>query len=83
VDEQDRFLKAIYAAQDEIGRAAVMDITSHLGLDIIHSKADRDLYQQTTLELRDSGYLECLANNYGVTCGIVRLTPAGLDYIVP
>jgi hypothetical protein len=79
-EQQERFLRAIYEVQDEIGRANVMSIASRLGLDIINSKADRDLYEQTILELLESGYLDCLANDYGVTCGIVRLTGAGQDY---
>ena len=59
----------------------VMAITEQLGLDIINSKADRDHYQETTLGLRDAGYIECPANNYGVSCGIVELTEAGLRYV--
>ena len=77
---QESFLRAIYEVQDEIGRANVMSIASRLDLDIINSKDDRDLYQQTTLELRDSGYIDCPANDYAVTCGIVRLTGAGQEY---
>ena len=79
-EQQERFLRAIYEVQDEVGRANVMDIASRLDLDIINSKDDRDLYQQTTLELRDSEYIDCPANDYGVTCGIVKLTEAGQDY---
>ena len=82
-EQQTRFLAAVHAAQGEAQRAGVLDIAARLGLDVINSKADRDLYQEITLELRDAGYLECLANNYGVTCGIVRLTPSGLSYLEP
>ncbi len=82
-EQQERFLKAIYAAQDEVGRAHARDIAERLGLDIINTKADRDLYQQTTLELRGSGHLECLAIDVRVTCGVVRLTESGLAYVVP
>jgi hypothetical protein len=85
-DQQARFLRAIYATQDtpdETGRARARDIAWHLGLDIIYEKAERDLYQQTTLDLRDSGYIECLAIDDRVptdpiTCGTVRLTESGL-----
>ena len=76
-ERQKQFLAAVYAVQGETGRAHVLDIAERLGLDIINHKEDRDLYQETTLGLRDAGYLDCLANNYGVTCGIVRLTPQG------
>ncbi len=78
-----RFLQAIYVAQDAIGRADAKDIAERLGMDIINVKADRDLYQDTILELRDSGYLECSAYNYGLPCGIVRLTESGLTYVIP
>ncbi len=54
----------------------MLDIAGRLGLDMFN-KADRDLYQETTLGLRDAGYLDCLANNYGVACGLVKLTPYG------
>ena len=74
-------MKAIYAVQNEIGQARVLDIASHLGLDIINSKAERYLYHETTLELREAGYIECLAIEQWVTCGIVRLTADGLDYL--
>jgi hypothetical protein len=86
-DQQERFLLAIYIAtqdtRDETGRARARDIAWHLGLDIIYEKAERDLYQQTTLDLRDSGYIECLAIDDRVptdpiTCGTVRLTESGL-----
>jgi hypothetical protein len=86
-DQQERFLLAIYIAtqdtRDETGRARARDIAWHLGLDIIYEKAERDLYQQTTLELRDSGYIECVAIDDRVptdpiTCGTVRLTESGL-----
>ena len=74
-------LKAIYAVQNEMGRARVLDIARHLGLDIRNSKADRYLYQETTLELREGGYIECLAIDEWVMCGIVRLTAEGLNYL--
>ena len=77
-EQQKRVLEAVYAVQGETERAHVLDIAERLGLDIINNKGDRDLYQETTLGLRDTGYLDCLANNYGVTCGIVRLTPYGV-----
>ena len=85
-NQQERFLWAIYATldtRDETGRARARDIAWHLGLDIIYEKAERDLYQQTTLALRDSGYIECLAIDERVptdpiTCGTVRLTESGL-----
>jgi hypothetical protein len=86
-DQQERFLLAIYIAtqdtRDETGRARARDIAWHLGLDIIYEKAERDLYQQTTLDLRDSGYIECVAIDDRVptdpiTCGTVRLTESGL-----
>jgi hypothetical protein len=86
-DQQERFLTAIYIAtqdtRDETGRAHARDIAWHLGLDIIYEKAERDLYQQTTLDLQDSGYIECLAIDDRVptdpiTCGTVRLTESGL-----
>jgi hypothetical protein len=86
-DQQERFLLAIYIAtqdtRDETGRARARDIAWHLGLDIIYEKAERDLYQQTTLDLRDRGYIECLAIDDRVptdpiTCGTVRLTESGL-----
>ena len=80
-EQQGQFLKAIYAVQNEIGRARVLDIASHLGLDIIKSTAERYLYHETTLELREAGYIECLAIDQWVTCGIVRLTADGLDYV--
>ena len=80
-EQQGQFLKAIYAVQNEIGRACVLDIARHLRLDIINSKADRYLYQETTLELRESGYIDCLAFDEGVPCGIVRLTAEGLNYV--
>ena len=88
-EQQERFLYAIYATQDtrdETGRARARDIAWHLGLDIIYEKAERDLYQQTTLELRNSGYIDCLAIDARVptdpiTCGIVRLTGEGLNYV--
>ncbi len=82
-EQQERFLQAIYAAQDEVGHARARVIAERLGLDIINTKADRDLYQQTTLELQDSGHLECLAIDDRVTCGIVMLTESGLAYVVP
>ncbi len=50
---------------------------------IINVKADRDLYHDTILELRDSGYLECSAYNYGLPCSVVRLTESGLTYVLP
>jgi hypothetical protein len=82
MDEQKgQFLKAIYAVQSEIGRARVLDIARHLGLDIRNSKADRYLYHETTLELREGGYIDCLACDEWVTCGIVRLTAEGLNYV--
>ena len=74
-------LKAIYAVQNEMGRAHVLDIARHLGLDIRNSKADRYLYQETTLELREGGYIECLAIDEWVMCGIVKLTAEGLNYL--
>ena len=86
-DQQERFLLAIYIAtqdtRDETGRARAKDIAWHLGLDIIYEKAERDLYEQTTLDLRDRGYIECLAIDDRVptdpiTCGTVRLTESGL-----
>jgi hypothetical protein len=86
-DQQERFLTAIYIAtqdtRDETGRTRARDIAWHLGLDIIYEKAERDLYEQTTLDLRDSGYIECLAIDDRVptdpiTCGTVRLTESGL-----
>jgi hypothetical protein len=86
-DQQERFLTAIYIAtqdtRDETGRARARDIAWHLGLDIIYEKAERDLYEQTTLDLRDRGYIECLAIEDRVptdpiTCGTVRLTESGL-----
>ena len=86
-DQQERFLLAIYMAtqdtRDETGRARARDIAWHLGLDIIYEKAERDLYEQTTLDLRDRGYIECLAIDDRVptdpiTCGTVRLTESGL-----
>ena len=91
-DQQERFLLAIYIAtqdtRDETGRARARDIAwhlglGHLGLDIIYEKAERDLYEQTTLDLRDRGYIECLAIDDRVptdpiTCGTVRLTESGL-----
>ena len=40
-ERQGQFLKALYAVQNEIGRARVLDIARHLGLDIRNSKADR------------------------------------------
>ena len=80
-EQQGQFLKAIYAVQNEIGRARVLNIATHLGLDIINSKADRYLYQETTLELREGGYIDCLAFDEWVTCGIVRLTAKGLNYV--
>jgi hypothetical protein len=80
-EQQGQFLKAIYAVQDEIGRARVLNIARHLGLDIRNSKADRYLYQETTLELRRGGYIDCLAMDEWVTCGIVRLTVEGLSYV--
>ena len=91
-DQQERFLTAIYIAtqdtRDETGRARARDIAWHLGLDIIYEKAERDLYQHTTLDLRDSGYIECLAIDDRVptdpiTCGTVRLTESGLAAIKP
>jgi hypothetical protein len=91
-DQQERFLLAIYIAtqdtRDETGRARARDIAWHLGLDIIYEKAERDLYQQTTLDLRDSGYIECVAIDDRVptdpiTCGTVRLTESGLAAIKP
>ena len=69
-EQQGQFLKAIYAVQNEIGRARVLDIASHLGLDIINSKAERYLYHETTLGLREAGYIDCLAFDEWVTCGI-------------
>ena len=74
-------MKAIYTAQNEIGRARVLDIATHLGLDIINSKAERYLYHETTLELREGGYIDCLAFDEWVTYGIVRLTGEGLNYV--
>jgi Mn-dependent DtxR family transcriptional regulator len=32
-EQLGQYLKAIYAVQNEIGRARVLDIASHLGLD--------------------------------------------------
>jgi hypothetical protein len=78
-EQQGRSLKATYAVQNEIGRARVLDIARHLGLDIIDSKADRYLYQETALELREGGYIDCLAIDEGVGCGIVRLTAEGYN----
>jgi hypothetical protein len=78
---------AIYIAtqdtRDETGRARARDIAWHLGLDIIYEKAERELYEQTTLDLRERGYIECLAIGDRVptdriTCGTVRLTESGL-----
>jgi len=80
-EQQAQFLKAIYAVQNEIGRARVLDIARHLGLDIINSKAERYLYHETTLELREAGYIDCLAFDEWVTCGVVRLTAKGLNYV--
>jgi len=80
-EQQGQFLKAIYAVQNEIGLARVLNIATHLGLDIINSKADRYLYHETTLELREGGYIDCLAFDEWVTCGIVRLTAKGLNYV--
>jgi Mn-dependent DtxR family transcriptional regulator len=80
-EQQGQFLKAIYAAQNEIGRARVLDIARHLGLDIRNSRADRSLYHETALELQKGGYIESLAIDEWVTCGIVRLTAKGLDYV--
>ena len=74
-------MKAIYAVQNERGRARVLDIARHLGLDIINSKADRYLYHESTLELREGGYIDCLAFDEWVPCGIVRLTDEGLNYV--
>ena len=82
-EQQGQFLKAIYAAQNEIGRARVLDIARQLGLDIRNSKAERYLYHETTLELREGGYIDCLACDEWVTCGIVRLTAEGLNYVEP
>ena len=82
-EQQGQVLKAIYAAQNEIGRARVLDIARHLGLDIRNSKAERYLYHETTLELREGGYIDCLACDEWVTCGIVRLTGEGLNYVEP
>jgi hypothetical protein len=80
MEEQHRqFLKAIYAVQDEVGRADALAIGQHLGLDILINTNDRYQYHETTLQLRDSGYLECIAVKYNLTCGTVRLTPPGLD----
>jgi hypothetical protein len=73
------FLKAIYAVQDSVGRADAVSIAQRLGMDVIDNRDDRNLYQETTLQLRDDGYLRCLANNYGLACGIVQLTPAGQE----
>jgi hypothetical protein len=78
-EQQEQFLQAVYAVQNNIGHARVRDIATHLGLDIINNKADCDLYQKTTLQLQDRIYLDCLANDYGLTCGIVRLTPRGAE----
>jgi Mn-dependent DtxR family transcriptional regulator len=80
-EQQGQFLKAVYAVQNEIGRARVLDIARHLGLDIRTSKADRYLYHETTLELREGGYIDCLVCDEWVTCGIVRLTAEGLNYV--
>jgi len=80
-EQQGQFLKVIYAVQNEIGRARVLDIARHLGLDIINSKDDRYLYHESTLELREGGYIDCLAIDERVTCGIVRLTAEGLNYV--
>jgi hypothetical protein len=80
-EQQAQFLKATYAVQNEIGRARVLDIATHLGLDIINSKAERYLYHETALELREGGYIDCLAIDEGVTCGIVRLTAKGYKYV--
>jgi len=80
-EQQGQYLKAIYAVQNEIGRARVLDIASHLGLDIINSKAERYLYYETTLGLREAGYIECLAFDMWVTCGVVRLTAKDLNYV--
>jgi hypothetical protein len=80
-EQQGQFLKAIYAVQNEIGRARVLNIATHLGLDIINSKDDRYLYHKTTLALREGGYIDCLAFDEWVTCGIVRLTAEGLNYV--
>ena len=80
-EQQGQYLKAIYAVQNEIGRARVLDIASHLGLDIINSKAERYLYHETTLGLREAGYIDCLAFDEWVTCGVVRLTVKGLNYV--
>jgi hypothetical protein len=78
---QGQILMAIYAVQNEIGRARVLDVARHLGLDIHNSKAERYLYHETTLELREGGYIECLAIDEWVVCGIVRLTADGLNYV--
>ena len=80
-EQQGQYLKAIYAVQNEIGRARVLDIASHLGLDIINSKAERYLYHETTLGLREAGYIDCLAFDEWVTCGVVRLNTKGLNYV--
>jgi len=80
-EQQGQFLKAVYAVHNEIGRARVLDIARHLGLDIRNSKAERSLYHETTLELREGGYIDCLACDEWVTCGIVRLTGEGLSYV--
>ena len=78
---QAQFLKAIYAVQNETDRARVLDIARHLRLDIRSSKAERYLYHETTLKLREGGYIESLAMDEWVTCGVVRLTDKGLNYV--
>ena len=80
-ERQGQFLLAIYTVQNEIGRARVLDIARHLGLDIRNSKADRYLYHETTKSLREGGYIESFAMDEWVTCGIVRLTGKGLNYV--
>jgi hypothetical protein len=80
-EQQGQVLQAVYTVQNEIGRARVLDIARHLGLDIRNSRADRYLYHETTLELREGGYIDCLACDEWVTCGIVRLTAEGLNYV--
>jgi Mn-dependent DtxR family transcriptional regulator len=80
-ERQGQFLIVIYTVQNEIGRARVLDIARHLGLDIRNSKADRYLYHETTLKLREGGYIESFAMDEWVTCGIVRLTGKGLNYV--
>jgi len=71
-EKRQRFWDAVLAVQDERGRSRLKAIMDQMGMDVTN-KGDRDLYREVMLALRDDGYIDCKANDYGLPCGIVQI----------